>query len=376
MKKLLFRKLLLSYMSFFLIALLSSSIVIWVFQAVNFLDIMVEDGRDYIIYINYSLLNFPKIFSKLFPFVLFFSLFYVTIKYELNNELLIFWNFGVNKIEIINFILKFSIILLLIQLALTSFVVPKSLDVARSFLRSSTVNFFGNFVKPQRFNDTIKGITIYSENKDEDGNLYNLYIKREINENEFQITYAKKGYFRNYNNRSYLILLNGEQLTSKNNKITNISFSKSDFPLQDIETNTTTYKKTQELSSFNLLKCVYDIYVLKSKESKKIENCTTKNIENIFREIYKRLIIPLYIPLLMLIPYLLFFQSKESNLYLRVRIFTFIAGLTVVILSETSMRFISNLLDYNLRFVIIPFILIFILYSVFFFQFKSKYKNR
>ena len=113
MKKLLFRNLLLSYLSFFLIALFSSSIVIWVFQAVNFLDIMIEDGRDYIIYINYSLLNFPKILSKLFPFVLFFSLFYVTIKYEQNNELIIFWNFGVNKIEVINFILKFSFFLLL-----------------------------------------------------------------------------------------------------------------------------------------------------------------------------------------------------------------------------------------------------------------------
>ena len=49
MKKILFRKLLLDYMSFFLIALLSSSIIIWVFQAVNFLDIMIEDGRDYIV---------------------------------------------------------------------------------------------------------------------------------------------------------------------------------------------------------------------------------------------------------------------------------------------------------------------------------------
>ena len=143
MKKLLFRKLLLSYMSFFLIALLSSSIVIWVFQAVNFLDIMIEDGRDYLIYVNYSILNFPKILTRLFPFVIFFSLFYVTIKYELNNELLIFWNFGINKIEIINFILKISFFLFIIQLILTSIVVPTSQDKARSFLRTSTVNFFG-----------------------------------------------------------------------------------------------------------------------------------------------------------------------------------------------------------------------------------------
>ena len=60
MKKILFRKLLLDYMSFFLIALFSSSIIIWVFQAVNFLDIMIEDGRDYMVYINYSYLIFQK----------------------------------------------------------------------------------------------------------------------------------------------------------------------------------------------------------------------------------------------------------------------------------------------------------------------------
>ena len=96
MKKILFKKLFTDYMIFLLIALISTSIVIWVFQAVNYLDIMIEDGRDLWVYINFSLLNFPKIVSKIFPFVLFFSLFYVTTKYELNNELIIFWNFGSN----------------------------------------------------------------------------------------------------------------------------------------------------------------------------------------------------------------------------------------------------------------------------------------
>ena len=61
MKKILFRKLLFDCLIFFSITLISTGIIIWVFQAVNFLDIMVEDGRDYLVYINYSLLNFPKI---------------------------------------------------------------------------------------------------------------------------------------------------------------------------------------------------------------------------------------------------------------------------------------------------------------------------
>ena len=141
MKKILFKKLLYDYVAFLFIALISTATVIWVFQAVNFLDIMIEDGRDYLVYLKFSILNYPKILSKIFPFVLFFSIFYVTVRYELNNELIILWNFGLNKIQLVNFIIKLSIILLIFQLLLNTFVVPNSQDLARSYLRTSTVNF-------------------------------------------------------------------------------------------------------------------------------------------------------------------------------------------------------------------------------------------
>ena len=74
MKKILFRKLLFDCLIFFIIALFSSGIIIWVFQAVNFLDIIVEDGRNYLVYLNFSLLSFPKVISKLVPFLVLFML--------------------------------------------------------------------------------------------------------------------------------------------------------------------------------------------------------------------------------------------------------------------------------------------------------------
>ena len=75
MEKIIFRKLLSDCLFFFIISLISTSVIIWIFQAVNFLDIIVEDGRDYLIYLNYALLNFPKIISKIIPFTIFFSFF-------------------------------------------------------------------------------------------------------------------------------------------------------------------------------------------------------------------------------------------------------------------------------------------------------------
>ncbi len=378
MKKILFRKLLYDYIKFFSIALFCTSIVIWVFQAVNYLDIMIEDGRGYWVYIKFSLLNFPKIVSKLYPFVLFFSIFYVTVNYELNNELIIYWNFGIHKIQIINFILKYSIILFLIQVVLTSIIVPKSQDLARSFLRTSSVNFFDNFIKPQKFNDTIKGVTIYTDKKDESGNLKNLYIKKELKDNQFQITYAKEGEFKLIRNIPILVLYNGATITSKDGEVTNISFSKSDFSLSNIETNTTTYKKTQELSSIKLIKCIEGFYKHKKTEfdlkNKYIENCSLQNIDNIFKEFYKRYFIPLYIPILSLIPFLLITSSKENIKYSRLRLFTFLIGLIIVIFSETTIRLITNVTVQNIGLIIAPLIILFIFYFYLFYNFKPKLK--
>jgi len=374
MKKIIFRKLLLDYMSFFIIALISSAVVIWVFQAVNFLDLMIEDGRSYSVYISYSLLNFPKIINKLFPFILFFSLFYVTIKYENNNELIIFWNFGINKIQLINFIFKFSVILMIIQLIFSSIIVPASQDLARSFLRSSTVNFYENFIKPKRFNDTIKKVTIYSEKKDIKGNLYNLYLKKEINQNNFQITYAKKGYFKEINNLPVLVLFDGETITSKENDITNFSFSKSDFPINNTEASSfVVQQKTQELSSYNLLKCIN--FLISSKKNKinpLIINCTERNKNNIFKEIYKRFIVPFYILVLSLTSLFLTLLSKENSKYFKLKLITFLVGLFFIIFSETTIRLISDSIIKNISISLLPFIFVITIYSIFFTQFKIK----
>ena len=375
MKKILFRKLIIDYLIFIFLGLILTGIVIWIFQAVNFLDIIIEDGRDYLVYIKFSLLNFPKIISKIFLFILFFSIFYVTFKYEEKNELIIFWNFGINKIQIINLILKFSIFLLFFQIFLNSIVVPYAQDKARSYLRTSTVNFLDNFIKPKKFNDTIKGLTIYAEKKDKNNTLHNIYLKKELDKNDFQIIYAKRGKIKQFGNNPILVLYQGARISSKQNNITNISFSKSDFSLANLETNTTTYKKTQEVSSLKLINCVIDYYKTNRDEFKKlninIENCSYENIQNIFKEIYKRFVIPLYIPVLSFVSLLIITLPKENLNYQKLRFFTFVIGFIIIIFAEITIRNISENIFQNSSLFLAPIILSIILYLFFLTKFKS-----
>ena len=374
MKKILFRKLLYDCLFFFLITLFSTGIIIWVFQAVNFLDIIVEDGRNYLVYLNFSILNFPKVISKLVPFILFFSFIYVISKYELNNELIIFWNFGINKIDLINFFIKFSILVMLFQMFLTSTIVPKSQDLARSFLRASSYNYLENFIKPRIFNDAVKGLTIYSNSKDKFGNLKEIYLKKGSGDN-FQITFAKEGRFKEIGNNQFLELNFGETISVIDDKITNFKFKKTDFNLSNFEDNTTTYKKTQEVATLDLLKCYHNLMnfkFLKIDKNFKVENCRLDNIDNIIKELYKRIIIPLYIPVLILISLMLIFKSKENVNYPRYRILIFLIGFSTIILSEMTIRLIDENFFKNLKFFIIPIILVIGLYSNYLVQFKNK----
>ena len=373
MKKILFRKLLTDCLVFFIITLFSSSIIIWVFQAVNFLDIIVEDGRSYLVYLNFSLLNFPKVISKLVPFVLFISFLYVIGKYELRNELIIFWNFGINKINLINFFIKFSFFVMLFQIFLTSFIVPKSQDLARSFLRTSSINYLENFVKPRIFNDAVKGLTIYSNSKDEEGNLKEIYLKKGSGDN-FQITFAKEGRFKQMGQNQFLELRFGETISVINDKITNFKFKKSDFNLSNFEDNTTTYKKTQEVATLDLIKCYHNLMNLRFFNIDKnfdVENCRLDNIDNIIKELYKRIVIPLYIPVLILISLLLIFRSKENINYSRYRIFIFLIGFSIIIISEMTIRLINENFLENIKFFLIPVILVISLYINYFLQFKD-----
>ena len=366
MKKILFRKILLDCLKFFLLTILGVSTIVWVFQAVNYLDIMVEDGRNYLVYFNYTILIFPKIISKIYPFALFLSFYYVFSKYEKNNELLIFWNHGISQLQIINFFLKASFALMIIQILLLTFLVPKTQDMARSILRNSNINFYDNFLKPKKFNDVIKNVTMYTEKKKSDGSLENIYIKKISNFNEFEILLARTGVIKNKNNKQVLTLFNGQNIKSKNNNIDSFTFSEFDFNLSSLQSNTTTYKKTQENSSISLISCFRNLNSDDKKNNQilKIENCSIQNLSGISQELYKRMIIPLYIPTLVLAVLILIIISRGNLNYLKLKSLIFLLGIFIIVFSEMSLRFIVEDLNINLKIILIPIMTLIIFYSI------------
>ena len=115
------------------------------------------------------------------------------------------------------------------------------------------------------------------------------------------------------------------------------------------------------MKTSDIIECIVSIYNLKlniiTKEINEIINCESSNRINLLKELYKRLVIPFYIPILVLIPYLLIFSSKEKKNYSKLKIITFIIGIITIIFSEGVIKFLSVNLFENLLIFIAPIIL-------------------
>ena len=369
MKKIIYRNLATDCIKFFLLTIFTISTIIWVLQAVNYLDFVIEDGHGFLVYFNFTLLSFPKIISRIYPFAVFLAFSYILIKYEEKNELIIFWNFGIKKIEFINFFIKFSFLFMFLSLLLNALIVPLTQDKARSFIRSSNLDLFESMLKPKKFVDIIKNLTIYYDKKNINGELKNIFLNDRLNLTDSQTTFAKKGIFEIRENKKIFVLYDGKTINNVDGKIYEFTFDKTDFNISKFNSTAIIYQKTQETSTLELLQCLLIMNnfkkIIGNKTMREISNCSVQNLKNIYEELYSRLIKPLYTTFLVTISLLFILKSKNNPVFKSYKFKVYLLGFMFIIFFESSSKFISINLLLNLFLSVLPIILTLIIYLFF-----------
>ena len=366
MKKIIFKNFLRETTEFFILSSCAVTLIVWVIQAVNYLEFVTEDGHSFKIYFLYTIYSLPKIFSKLLPFMFFFSIFFTLIKYEEQNQTIIFWTNGINKLTFLNVIISYSFVFMILNSIFSLYVVPISQDKARSFIRSSNIDYMPLLVKPKKFIDTVERLTIYSDKKYEN-TLENIIIKDSFSRSKSKIIFAKKGYFSESGGDNYLILTNGKILNINEGKTNSFDFNETQINLSKYTSKTTTTPKIQEVNSRNLLECLLKneekIYDNINSDFKCINKLSFKN--KISQELLSRIFKPFYIPLLSLIAGYLLIKSKNSQNFTNYKFKIFTSGVIAISVSEISTKFYSSNINESILLIMIPFILFFLFYIFF-----------
>ena len=338
--------------------------IIWILQAVNFLDIISEDGHSILTYFSFSILNLPKIFSKIILLSFFLSLFYVLVTYDEKNQLLIYWSNGISKIKFLNKIFLYSFVFIFFSLLLSFIIVPYTQDKARSYIRDSNLDFFPSLIKPRKFIDTVEKLTIFIDSRN-GKKIKNIILKDSSDQGNIQLIIAKEGLIINEENNKFLTLFDGKIINSGNdNRSTIFEFKETNFNLNKYKTKTTTTTKIQEINSIDIIKCLIN---LNNNSSLKFENfsCQKTIKDELFKEIYKRAYLPFYIPLIAIIVSFIILNNHSSYNYKKSKFKIFFSGVFFIILSQVSISYISDKIFINSIILSILPIMIFSLYLMF-----------
>ena len=365
----------------FLTILLGFTLIAWTVRAVNFLDLIVDSGYSTSTYFIYSLLNVTNIMTKFIPLSFLLALLLTIIKLERQNELLVLWTSGIAKLQITNLFFRLSLIILLVYLLFSTVITPTALNKSRNLVKKSGVDTVSNLIKPNSFADTFKGLTFYIGQKDDniikdifikdDGNNLNNLLPEEDISPKNQTIIAEKGII----DRNKIILEKGViQSYEENNTLKIIQFNKTQLNFANLDNRVIKDVKIQETSTLKILMCLKNYYLDEVDSYKYIKNCPKDNIAIVIENFSRRIIMPLYIPLIsILISYLLIYSKNKKNKIINRYIF-FILSFFLLVVSELSVRYAGiSKINFNI-YLTAPFILLPILYFSLMKKFKGELK--
>jgi lipopolysaccharide export system permease protein len=343
----------------FFIILFGLSIIALTVRAVNFLDLIVDNGYEISVYFKYSILNLFGIAPKFIPLSFLLSLSVFILKHQQDSELVILWTSGVKKITLVNLFFFASLIILIFYLFLSTFLTPLALNKSRSLLSGNNFGSFVPTIRTQQFSDSFKGFTFIVEKKinnelkniflhDKGNNIKNL----SANSSKASTTtiIAQSGIV----NEKIMLLFNGQIISEKKNSDTDIiKFEQLNIDLSNLRTTSIKKPKIQETSTSKLFSCL-----LKNENNKNVF-CNKDFKKEIVATMNRRMIIPFYIPVISLISALLLIKTKKKYLN-NFMIFSYC--FIILLFTELAVRYtgINNLILFI--FIFMPIILLTILY--------------
>ncbi|MFL2898854.1 MAG: LptF/LptG family permease [Candidatus Pelagibacterales bacterium] len=347
--------------SFLFVSIILTSIA-WLTQGLRYLELFTSENVAASDYFFYIILLIPKIANITIPISLYISIIFTLNRMRGDSELLIYWSAGrSNRNILLKPILIFSTLLFILQLLLTIIIIPStSLELRNKItdIRSGGVDY--NVLKEKKFISPVKNLTIFIQEINDD-KFSGLLIQDDKDQLK-PVTYiAEKGEFKNVENKSYLVLLNGfmQILDKDDQEISEIQFEFYELDL------TPYYEKG--------IKDIYPDEMSSKILMEKIQN--NKNKPEEFAVLQNRIINPIYIFVLAMLPLITFkMVRKPDSKWTLPIVFISIIALFIKFFEITMSNILITRNDFIYINYLSPILLIFMIIIILYFE-KNFYQQ-
>ena len=201
-----------------------------------------------------------------------------------------------------------------------------------------------------------------------------IYIREKIENGETKIIIANKGRLIETKTGFSFNLYNGTITNIDKKTSFNLNFKETSYGIPLYGSKKARQKKLGETNSFFLLDCLNKNFDKRKNNNLRCGEKSSFLFKDIYEEIFKRIVNPIYIITLSLISSMIIIKAKIGNLQSYYKFFLFTLGFFVIIFSELSYKFIflSNYIEFLS--IILPIIFIILSYLIILIKSRFNFK--
>lgn len=222
--------------------------IVWLTQALRFIDVIVNQGVSIAIFLKLTILLIPSLLLMILPPAVLCAILFVYNKLKVESELIVMQAAGLSRWRLAAPALQMAAAVTLIGYAISLYLQPVSYTKFKdmqSFLRN---NYVSILLQDGVFSNPVEGLTVFIRERDKDGILHGILVHDNRTNNSSVTMMADIGKLVETPEGPRFLLINGNRQELTNGKLSFLNFERYtlDISLYTKSMNRT-YRDTQEL---------------------------------------------------------------------------------------------------------------------------------
>ena len=198
--------------------------IVWLTQALRFIDFIVNQGISITIFLQLTLLLVPSLLLMILPPALFCSVLFVYNKLKMDSELVVMQSAGLSRWRLSLPAIQFAAVVTVFAYFIAMYLQPVSytrFKDMQSFLRNSYVSLL---LQEGVFSNPVNGLTVFIRERDKDGILHGVLVHDNRVEGTQITMMAEEARLTETPQGPRFLLLNGNRQEMREGKLSFLTF--------------------------------------------------------------------------------------------------------------------------------------------------------
>ena len=189
--------------------LVVTTVIVWMTQTLQRIEILVEYGQGMGTFAWLSMLIIPSLLAVIIPFALFGSVIYAFYRLQSDSEVAVMFAAGVSRYRLMAPIMLITVVAALATLYINVDLMPRSYRVLKQSIADIRADFASTLLRSGEFTSLADGITVYIDEARPGGQFVGLIINDFRNPDKSETYMAQRAIIQDTENGPLLLLRNG-----------------------------------------------------------------------------------------------------------------------------------------------------------------------